>query len=55
MIHDSINKKNVSDKDLSDKVGESYEVVVECSNEAEQENMFNDLTEKGYKCRLLTL
>lgn len=55
LIHDSINKKNVRDKDLSDKVGESYEVVVECSNEAEQENMFNDLTEKGYKCRLLTL
>ena len=55
LIHDSINKKNVRDKDLSDKVGESYEIVVECSNEAEQENMFNDLTEKGYKCRLLTL
>ena len=41
--------------DLSDKLTESYEVVVECESEEEQEKIFNDLNERGLKCRLLTL
>lgn len=36
-------------------VPEGYEVVVECENELEQQQVFDDLTEKGYKCRILTL
>ena len=36
-------------------VPEGYEVVVECENELEQQQVFEELTEKGYKCRLLTL
>lgn len=36
-------------------VPEGYEVVVECENELEQQQVFEQLTEKGYKCRLLTL
>lgn len=43
------------EKDLSDKVVDVYEVVVECMGEAEQERVFNKLTEEGYKCRVLTL
>lgn len=43
------------DKDLSGKVGDVYEVVIECSDESEQEQAFNKLTEEGYKCRVLTL
>jgi hypothetical protein len=42
-------------KDLSDELKETYEVVVECENEQEQEETFNKLNEMGYKCRLLTL
>lgn len=42
-------------KDISDNLKEEYEVVVECSNEYEQEEIFNKLTEMGLKCRLLTL
>lgn len=36
-------------------IPEGYEVVVECENELEQQQIFEDLTEKGYKCRVLTL
>lgn len=43
------------EKDLSDKVVDVYEVVVECMGEAEQEQVFNKLTGEGYKCRVLTL
>lgn len=43
------------EKDLSDKVVDVYEVVVECMGEVEQERIFNKLTGEGYKCRVLTL
>jgi ParB-like chromosome segregation protein Spo0J len=46
---------NKPEKDLSDKVVDVYEVVVECMGEAEQEQVFNKLTGEGYKCRVLTL
>ena len=41
--------------DLSDKVGETYEVIVECVNETEQEQIYNKLIGDGYSCRVLTL
>lgn len=41
--------------DLSDKVGETYEVIIECNDEGEQEQLFYKLTEEGYKCRTLIL
>ena len=44
-----------TEKDLSGKVGDTFEVVVECSSELEQEKVFNELMEGGYKCRVLTL
>jgi ParB-like chromosome segregation protein Spo0J len=33
----------------------TFEVAVECSDEAEQETVFNLLTKEGYKCRILTM
>jgi ParB-like chromosome segregation protein Spo0J len=34
---------------------ESFEVVVSCKDEAEQEAVYNKLKEEGYSCRVLTL
>lgn len=34
---------------------ESFSVVVECSDEAEQEKVFNRLDSEGYKCRVQSL
>jgi ParB-like chromosome segregation protein Spo0J len=34
---------------------ETFEVVVSCKDEAEQESVYNKLRLEGYKCRVLTL
>jgi len=41
--------------DLSDDIGLSLRLEIEFDSEVEQEKLFNELTEQGYKCRLLTL
>jgi hypothetical protein len=46
----------VKDKeDLSDKIHEEFQVIVKCETEAEQEQLFYQLTEEGYNCQVLTL
>lgn len=42
-------------KDLSDEIKEQFQVIIDCSGEAEQERLYNRLTEEGYQCRVLTL
>jgi ParB-like chromosome segregation protein Spo0J len=45
--------------DVSDRtevmVPESYQVVVECQDEADQQAVFTRMHEEGYRCRVLTL
>lgn len=36
-------------------VAESYSVVIECGNEAQQKEMYDRMTKEGFKCRLLTM
>ena len=36
-------------------IEETYEVVIECANEEEQQEIFEKLTSEGMTCRLLTL
>jgi len=43
------------DKDLSDTLIESLRIEVEMESEEEQEKLYNELIEKGYQCRILTL
>lgn len=42
-------------EDLSDAVSEVFEVIVECADEIEQEEIFNRLQGEGLQCRVLTL
>lgn len=42
-------------KDLSDKIGQSFKVEIDCEDEAQQEYLYNTLKEQGYSCRVLTL
>ena len=53
--NDDEDKKDFPEKDLSNEVNTSFEVIVECDNEVMQQEIFNNLTEEGYKCRVLTL
>lgn len=41
--------------DRSDQIAEKFEVVVECQNEDQQQEVFTQLTDQGRKCRLLAL
>ena len=41
--------------DISDTIESSYRIEVEIENEEEQEKLYNELIEKGYICRILTL
>jgi hypothetical protein len=40
--------------DISDKITEQYKIEIELVSEKEQEQVFNELTKKGYICRILT-
>ena len=42
-------------KDLSDKLNNMYEVIVECQSEQEQELVYDKLIKESYNCRILTL
>lgn len=42
-------------KDLSGKDVQKYAVEIDCPNEDEQEEIYNELVERGYVCRVLTL
>ncbi len=42
-------------EDLSDKIKTWFKLEIEFESESEQELLFNELTERTYKCKLLTL
>ena len=44
---------DVTDKDLSDTFNEKYELKVSCENESQLEELFNELTERQFKCNIL--
>lgn len=49
------NKDEVLREEKSKDIFSTFEVIIECSDAQEQEKMFNDLTDKGHKCRILNL
>lgn len=52
---DFAEKKPRHQKDLSDEISETFEVIVECNDELSQQHTFEKLIEEGYTCRVLTL
>lgn len=48
-------ESEIENKDLSDSINSEYKVEVSLETEFEQERLYNELTNKGYICRLLTL
>lgn len=47
--------QNKQHKDLSDELDAEFKIEIDCGNEATQEQLYNELTKKGYACRVLTL
>ena len=53
---DALNEEDVLKKESKEESYSSvFEVVVECEHEGEQESIYNMLTEKGLKCRVLSM
>jgi len=50
-IFDNENQIN----DIGQQITETYKIEIECINEADQEKTYNELINKGYRCRVLTL
>ena len=42
-------------KDLSETIKEQFELIIDCDNEEGLEQLYNELTERGYKCKISTL
>lgn len=42
-------------EDLSDEVKEEFQIIIECKDEGQQEELYQKLTEEGLICRVLTL
>lgn len=48
-------KTQKESKDLSDDISFEYKLEITLSNENEQEQLYNELIERGYECRILKL
>jgi ParB-like chromosome segregation protein Spo0J len=42
-------------EDISDKIKDEYQIIVDCKNEEELECLYNELQERGYICKISTL
>jgi ParB-like chromosome segregation protein Spo0J len=47
--------EDAEQKDLSDELKETFEVIITCKDEKNQEQIYNKLIGEGYECRVLTL
>lgn len=46
--------KDANAKDLSNKIEEGYKLEVDCGDGEELQRLYNELTERGLECRILT-
>lgn len=53
-IDEDIREEKVP-KDITDTIETEYRLEIVCDSEREQEQLYNELTAKGYICRVLTL
>ena len=47
--------QDLLEHEFSVSIPETYELIVECKDEAEQQSIFEKLKSEGYKLRILTL
>ena len=50
-IEDDFNEQNLKEQDYKEK----FEIIIECDNELQQEQIYYELNKKGYKCRVQSL
>lgn len=42
-------------KDISETIKDQFELIIDCENEEKLEQLYNELNERGYKCKISTL
>lgn len=52
---ESEDKEKKEIKDLSEQLQPTYKLEIECSNESELQSLYEEITERGLLCRILTL
>ena len=53
---DSIEEPDEKEReDLGSSLNDEYSLIVECDDENDLEQLYNEMTERGYSCRLSTL
>ena len=50
-LEDEIKEPNLKEQEYKEK----FEIIIECDNELQQEQIYYDLEKKGYKCRVQSL
>lgn len=55
MISESEKKSVDTTKDYSDSIQQAYKLEIDCKDEDTLQQMYDEITERGYECRILTL
>ena len=42
-------------RDISETIKEQFELIIDCKNEQTLEQLYNEITERGYECKISTL
>jgi len=52
---ESIFQLDMKESEREKELENILEIIISCESEAEQEKVYNELSEKGYRCRILAL
>ena len=52
---EDVQEKEIERADISDTIKEQFQVIVDCENEEQTEELYNKLFEEGYSCRISIL
>ena len=54
-ILETYNENEIERKDISDSIQSQCELIIDCENENDLENLYNEMTQRGYQCKISTL
>lgn len=52
---DKLETLDLSDADDGEELEEKFQLVIDCQNETEQKDLYEEMTAKGYSCKPLTI
>ena len=55
LFNDSEDNEDLFKPPKEEKYNSVFELVIECQTELEQEKLYKEMSQKGYKCRILSM